>query len=138
MAWVVKNINNNLDFIPPDKLNWKPAPTANSVLEIMNHVVAVIEFQTATIRGDEGVQFQVLNFAMRDEAKDALQKAADEYSHVVTNVAEDDWNRQITLPFGAFPMALIGEIAVGDSMHHHGQIAYIQTLLGDTESHLLV
>ncbi len=37
LDWAHKNINNNLDFMPEDKLNWKPAPEAKSVLEIINH-----------------------------------------------------------------------------------------------------
>jgi uncharacterized damage-inducible protein DinB len=138
MAWLVKNINNNLAYIPDDRLTWKPAPTANSVLEIMNHLVAVIEFQTANIRGDEDTEFQNLNFVTREQAKESLQKAGDEYSQVVKSVSEEDWSREITLPFGVFSAALLGEIAVGDAMHHHGQITYIQTLLGDTETHILM
>ena len=31
ITWAHKNINNNLDFVPDDKLNWKPAPSSKSV-----------------------------------------------------------------------------------------------------------
>ncbi|HTE20118.1 MAG TPA: hypothetical protein VK689_17270, partial [Armatimonadota bacterium] len=42
MLWASKNAAYNLSFIPEDKLNWKPAPTANSALEIVNHVAFYI------------------------------------------------------------------------------------------------
>ena len=138
MSWVEKNLANNLDFLPDDKLNWKPSPTANSALEIMDHLVAVIQFQTANIRGDENVRFAQLHFTTRDEAKAALHDAAREYSQVVRAMKDDDWNREITLPFGTFSAMMLGEIAVSDAMHHHGQIVYLQTLLGDNENHLLL
>lgn len=138
MAWVEKNIANNLDFLPDDKLNWKSSPTANSALEIMDHLVAVIQFQTANMRGDENPQFTQLHFQSRDEAKAALHDAAREYSQVVVSLKEDEWNREITLPFGTFSAMMLGEIAVSDAMHHHGQIVYLQTMLGDTESHLVM
>ncbi|NJR52194.1 MAG: hypothetical protein HC780_24105 [Leptolyngbyaceae cyanobacterium CSU_1_3] len=79
-----------------------------------------------------------MHFTTRDEAKEALQKAGSAYSQIVKNVAEENWTRQIILPWGVFSAALLGEIAFGDAMHHHGQIAYIQTLLGDIETHILV
>jgi hypothetical protein len=34
--WAAKDTAHNLEFIPPEKLAWKPAPTAKSVLEMVN------------------------------------------------------------------------------------------------------
>ena len=48
--WAHKNINNNLDFIPEDKLNWKPAPESKSVLEIINHATKTVHTFTHAIR----------------------------------------------------------------------------------------
>jgi hypothetical protein len=41
----------------------------------------------------------------------------------------------VELPFGTFPLARAASMPAFDLIHHHGQIAYIQTLLGDEESH---
>ena len=34
--WCAKDTAHNLDFIPADKLAWKPAPSAKSTLDIVN------------------------------------------------------------------------------------------------------
>ena len=34
-----RNLAHNLDFIPDDKLDWKPAPTANSAMEVVRHLL---------------------------------------------------------------------------------------------------
>ena len=36
---------------------------------------------------------------------------------------------------GSFPFARAVSFPVIDAIHHHGQIAYIQSLLGDAETH---
>ena len=41
----------------------------------------------------------------------------------------------IELPFGTFSLGQCSGFPPFDLMHHHGQIAYIQTLLGDQEDH---
>ena len=46
--------------------------------------------------------------------------------------------KTLKLPFGEFPLSQAVSMPVVDLIHHHGQIAYIQTLLGDTEDHLLM
>ena len=38
-TWAGKNTAYNLQFIPADKLAWKPAPTAKSALEIAHHLI---------------------------------------------------------------------------------------------------
>jgi hypothetical protein len=49
--WAHRNINHNLDFIPDDKLNWKPAPETKSVLEIINHATNTVHTFTHAITG---------------------------------------------------------------------------------------
>ena len=51
MNWVGRNTAHNLGFIPADKLNWKPAPTANSALEIIGHVVGFIKAMRPVLDG---------------------------------------------------------------------------------------
>ena len=53
----------------------------------------------------------------------------------VRQVDPNRMGEMIELPFGTFPLAQCCGFPPFDVMHHHGQIAYIQTLLGDGEDH---
>src|SRR5690606_5610477 len=138
LDWATKNMAYNLDFIPDDKLNWKPAPTALSALEIVGHLLGVIEYFRSALEnpaaagppsGDGSTP------ASRDEAKMKLVAAGEEYSHWLLSLPEERLAEVVQLPFGKFPLGFAAEIPVSDALHHHGQIAYIQSLLGDTEPH---
>ncbi|HVF85745.1 MAG TPA: DinB family protein [Abditibacteriaceae bacterium] len=135
MDWVGRNIAHNLSFIPDDKLNWKPAPTANSALEIINHLVPNILRLSDIISGGDG-QFQVEPITTREAAQAAIHHAADEYSIQVSKLSPEELERPVQLPFGEVLCARACSIAVVEAINHHGQLTYIQTLLGDVESHI--
>ena len=137
MKFAVANVCNNLGFIPNDKLNWKPAPTANSVLEVVNHLAGSVYGVTAKISGDEqGAQFTPATNAQ--DAKALLQKGADNYIAMLGKLTPQDMSRTVTLPFGEVPLTVAAGVPVVEMINHHGQITYIETLLGDTESHLVM
>ena len=133
--WAAQNLAYNLDFIPDDKLDWKPAPTANSALEIVHHLVDVIHRIDATLAGNAGDAVELEPFHTREQAKCRLLDAARRYADTLRAVNPQDMEGTVEVPFGTFPKAVFFTIPVTDAIHHHGQIAYIQELLGDTESH---
>jgi uncharacterized damage-inducible protein DinB len=135
LQWATRNTIYNLDFVPDDKLDWKPAPTASSVLEIINHVLMPFTGMAALLESGEW-KAEGGTATNRDEAKQALQQASDRYVAALENVKMEDFSRTLALPFGPMPFGVAVSIPVIDLIHHHGQIAYIQALLGDTESHL--
>ncbi len=135
MEWAGRNIAINLDFVPDDKLNWKPAPHANSALEIINHLVPNILRLSDIISGGDG-QFHVEPITTREAAQTAIRHAAAEYAIQVSKLSNDDLDRQVHLPFGEVPCSHACAIGVTEAVNHHGQLTYIQTLLGDVESHL--
>ncbi len=137
MKFAVNNFCNNLDFIPDDKLNWKPAPTANSALEIANHLSNALYGIPHLLGGDE-TSAQWTPATNREEAKTLLQKGADNYIAQLQKLTPQDLARTVTLPLGELPLPVAAGIPVVEMINHHGQITYIQTLLGDTESHLLI
>jgi uncharacterized damage-inducible protein DinB len=135
MDWAGRNISYNLNFIAEDKLDWKPAPTANSVLEIVNHAAHVIARITARLQGDmSAVEFTPA--ATRDQAKQLITERARDFVAALHLLGPEDLTRKVTMPWGEMPLAGAAMVAVVDVINHHGQITYIQTLLGDTESHL--
>ena len=138
MEWAGRNTAYNLDFIPDDKLGWKPAPTANSALEIINHVAGFITAMQPVLKGGEFGAPGFTPATNRQQAKDLITRSTREFAAALQTLTPEDLGRTINLPFGQFPLARAASFPVVDLIHHHGQIAYIQTLLGDTESHLLV
>ena len=141
VEWGAKNLAYNLDFIPDDKLSWKPAPSANSALEVVGHTVMAYNGVGACIKaGLAGEKIEMGGhetpvYSSRDEAKAALIAAAQSYAQQVRSVPAERLGDMVDMGFGTFPISFIAGMGSIDTMHHHGQIAYIQTMLGDTESH---
>jgi len=135
MDWARRNIMYNLNFVPDDKLDWKPEPMANSVLEIVNHSAHVIARITARIKG-ESADVLFTPATNRTEAKEAIARSTQEYISMLHELTPADLERKVQMPWGEMPLAGAAMVAVVDTINHHGQITYIQTLLGDTESHL--
>lgn len=136
LVWAGKNTAYNLDFIPDDKLSWKPSPDANSALEIAQHVVMALTMLRAGIVGETGEVAPAPVPASRDEAKQQIVGAAEACAVTIRNLTPEDFNRTVSFPNGVeFPMQRAVGVPLIDLVHHHGQVAYLQTILGDKESH---
>ena len=129
------NLAYNLDFIPDDKLEWKPAPEAASAMEIAHHVLMAHARLGATLTGTNADDAPIANPQTRDEAKVELKKSAQNYANLLRGIDPSTLGETIDVRFAQLPKVVVAGMAVADTIHHHGQIAYIQTLLGDTESH---
>jgi DinB family protein len=130
-----RNTAYNLGFIAEDKLNWKPAPTASSALEIASHAVGTIKAIAPILAGGEFTRPQPTPLTTLKEAQEQLRSTAEEYAGALRRLSPAELERTVQLPFGPLPLAQAAAIPVIDLIHHHGQIAYIQTMLGDTETH---
>ena len=135
MDWAAGNIAYNLDFIPDDKLNWKPAPTASSALEMIGHILGVLNRMTPLLRTGTMGSSEAENPTDRESAKTQLLAAAKKYTAAMRDLSDDKLDTMIELPMGALRLGVMATMPVMDMVHHHGQIAYIQMLLGDVETH---
>ncbi len=135
LEWARKNINNNLDFFPDDKLNWKPAPTSKSVLEIVGHMTGTINMMTSALNGKEPGTLPKATTS--EEAKALVSQVVDAHLAKLKALTPQELDSKITLPIGEFPGVVAAGLPVVEIINHHGQITYIETLLGDTESHLM-
>lgn len=129
------NLAHNLDFIPDDKLDWKPAPTANSAMEIVRHVLGAQGRLSAMLSGINPDDITIADPQTREEAKQALMESSQKYAAMLRGLDPATLSEMIEMRFAKMPKAMIAGMAVADTIHHHGQIAYLQTMLGDTESH---
>ena len=135
LDWAHKNINNNLDFVPEDKLNWKPATEAKSVLEIINHAAGTVHMFTHAITGTH--KHDLAPVTNRDEAKALVTQVITAHQTAIKSLSPSDMERVLSLPIGEMPVGVVAGLPVVELVNHHGQITYIQELLGDGESHLL-
>ena len=135
MEWAAKNTACNLGFIPEDKLNWKPAPTAKSALEIVNHVMQFTQGATGVARDGAWTETSFTPATNLEEANEMLTRVSKEYAAALRQVDPARLGGEITLPFGTFPLPMFLSMPQVDLIHHHGQIVYLQTLLGDEEMH---
>jgi hypothetical protein len=138
-AWLTRfaghNFAFNLGFFPPERLAWKPAPTANSPFEIAQHVAMACLSALPTLSG--GAYQAVSPPVPTDlaEAQALVRDATARYADALLAVDPARLEETVRVPFGEFPFAQFATFPTFDVMHHHGQITYLQTMLGDTESH---
>lgn len=120
-----QNMAFNLDFIPADKLSWKPAPTANSALEIVNHVLGALGSLTGSTHP-----------APVADVASAKRELTEEIARFTSKLSAAS-PEELAAPMGSYGLSLgqLAALLVADTINHHGQITYIQTLLGDTDSH---
>ena len=121
----------NLDFIPNDKLDWKPAPESKSALEIVNHLCPFLDSVSGALGAPTQSPASATN---RDEAKKLMTQTAERYVSAVRGASSDVLSAQFR-PDMPLSNGWMVTAATLDTIHHTGQIAYIQTLLGDNEIH---
>ena len=139
LEWAARNTAYNMEFIPADKLGWKPAPTAKSAYEIIQHVCAAVGGMLPVLAGaSEWLPSEEPLPGTLGEAQQQLLSRSETYAAALRQVPPSELSRTITIA-GSFhmPLARAASMPVVDLIHHHGQIAYIQTLLGDEEFHFV-
>ncbi|HEX8235551.1 MAG TPA: DinB family protein [Abditibacteriaceae bacterium] len=129
------NMAYNFDFIPEDKFDWKPAPEADSALGIANHVAQPLSGMLSMLENGE-FKPDFTPATNRDEAKELVTRLSQAYAARLRSLSPQDAEGTVQMPFGGeWPRMRAISLPVIDLIHHHGQITYIQTLLGDTASH---
>lgn len=132
--WGAQNAAYNLDFIPDDKLQWKPAPDAKNALEIAHEIASSVDGASHLMQTGQS-EHRVAAPQNRDEAKAAILAAVEVYASALRSLTEEQLNGTVQFPFAEMPMEFAMRVPLTEILHHHGQLAYIQLLLGDTQSH---
>ncbi len=132
--WIGSNLAYNLAKIPADKLSWKPAPDASSALEIVNHLMMPLTGIPAML--NDGAPAEFAPATDLESSQKLIRDASEKYAVFLRGLAPESLEGTIEMPFGGtWPRERVASLPIVDLIHHHGQIAYLQTLLGDTESH---
>lgn len=134
-AWFGRNFAYNLDFIPDDKLNWKPSETAKSALEITTEVLGVFNYVLSLFEADSATAPDYAQVTTRDEAKAKIISTTKGYAAFLLTLKPEDLEGAFQTDLGPFPKNRLAIMPVQELNHHHGQITYLQTIWGDTDSH---
>ncbi|MBW3637924.1 MAG: hypothetical protein KY445_15890 [Armatimonadetes bacterium] len=117
-------------------MSWKPAPEAKSALEICEEICGVHGGFAGALQGQE-FKVNPPTHSDREGAKAAVLAATSNYAQILSSLGESDLQAEMATRFGPVPKANGVGFGVVETLHHHGQIVYIQTLRGDTESHFI-
>jgi hypothetical protein len=135
------------EFVPEDRLNWSPSPTARTALQIVAHCRVANGMFAALLRGEalplssnpEEAAAQLReggkDVSTRSAAMQSVKNSTTELLEALDKVSADMVSTEPVSPFGSFPfpfwMRLPGEHMKG----HARQIDYLQTVWGDLENH---
>src|SRR5207302_9664670 len=81
--WAAKDFAHNLDFIPADKLAWKPAPTAKSALDIANESVGFAKGMLPMLSGGSFTPPNFTPATTAPAAKELLISTGKEYAQAL-------------------------------------------------------
>ena len=140
-AWMIRygaqRLAHYLGFIPAEREHWTPAPEAKSPLEIASEAVRVFGMYLPMLEQGEFPPFN-RGFeppASLAEAKTQLLEISEQYARALES-AGPELDRAQPMPFGGvFRATRAACYPLLDLMNHHGQILYLQSLLGDAEMH---
>ena len=140
-AWMIRygaqSLAHNLDFIPADKEQWKPAPEAKSALDVAAEAVRAFGMYLPMLETGGFPTFEQGFQAPTPlaEAKVWLLEISERYAKAL-EAAGPELDRAQAMPFGGvFRGTRAACYPLLDLMNHHGQILYIQSLLGDADMH---
>ena len=135
MDWATSNLALNLDYIPDEKLRWRPAPTAPSALQIVDHLLLVLHRMTPLVGDFESSSQAPQPVTGREDAKTRLVEAGAKYSAMLRAMPPEKLDERVDTRAGAMSRRAVALMPVNDMIHHHGQLAYLQLMLGDEEMH---
>lgn len=145
VRWGVESMAFNLGQLPEDKLSWKPNPESKSALEVTGEVLGVMRMMTGLITtgsfqrpdGAEATTSGPIDYPTPSGLKDAQRQLAEtgEAFAAALEKAGPELDGPVETPFGTMLGSRVVLWGMIDLVHHHGQISYLQSLLGDKEMH---
>jgi hypothetical protein len=137
----------NFNAIPEEKRDWRPMDAGRSALDLLQECATLAGYATKTIRDKKSPEFDEAKYAewneMRksltaEQAEAKLSESSEELYSAILDIPDSDLDAPISLPFGEgmiWPLADVASMHRWNMNYHLGQLAYIQTLLGDREMH---
>ncbi|HSI73936.1 MAG TPA: DinB family protein [Fimbriimonas sp.] len=134
----------NFSYVPDDKLNWQPTPTAKSALRIAAHTALyparfarMINQRSLPIIEDESVwlaqvEAEEAAITTRAEMERIFRKGTAEVLAAIDGLSEEDISLSLDSGQGwSMSMRFLMGLAGWHATLHMGQIDYLQTCWGD-------
>jgi hypothetical protein len=137
----------NLATTPDDKLNWSPAPSARTPLEIAFHCAKSIALLHGCIDGrdtmpsltseqfDAHFREQERNLGSREDVVKMIHENSAAYITWLEGLSEEKLSGTWNSPFGEVPVATAITFPGFHASGHVSQLEYIQTIYGDRVWH---
>lgn len=132
----------NLEAVPAEKQDWRPLDAGRSALSQVQECAVINAFFAAILRtrAVPEMEYEARTAALgtAEKALAALRASGAELGEVIEAFPTEDLGGTIVLPFGPGMTMTYGQVmfaAYWNMTYHEGQIAYIQTLYGDTAMH---
>ncbi len=134
---------------PDDRVNWSPAATARTSVQIVAHAAAAIKNLYEFMEGkafvapdpfaaDKMFREWEKQFTTREQAQAILDENCANYIAFLENLDPSKLDNMIKLPFnlGLAPLRIVMKFPPAHTMGHIGQIDYMQTIYGDLDWHM--
>ncbi len=126
--------------VPEERLTWRPAEHARSVLEILQECVAIPVVMRRLLEErpqqpiDMNAPFaEASQLRSVSECEQAMRENTERLISAIQNTPESDLHKTVMFPWGApASVARVMGAHYWNLTYHLGQIAYIQLLYGDT------
>jgi hypothetical protein len=130
----VESLAANLAAIPADKRDWKPTPESKSALIVTGEAIGVMRMMLPLFSGGDFAMDPYPEPKDLDDAAAQLAEVGGTFAAALEQ-AGPALERRIGSPFGEMWAAHAVLWGMIDLIHHHGQVVYIQGLLGDAAHH---
>jgi len=136
-----------LETTPDDKINWTPAGTARTPVQLVVHggigtslVLGMLQEKPFAYAGtsdfDSKSRLAEKEYNTREQALAFLESTSGEFFAWLDTLTPEQVASTAETPFGPWPVAVAITFPADHLRNHAGQIEYIQTILGDHDWHL--
>jgi uncharacterized damage-inducible protein DinB len=144
----VESFFRNAHAVPADRVTWKPAEAARSVLEIAQEVAQTATWFTRTLETGafEMPPPEIMQQALEqrkswttiDDCERVCRENNERLFEAIRKFPAERLDETVDLPFGGGMTKTLADMMMmhyWNTVYHYGQVAYVQTLYGDCEMH---
>ena len=137
-----------LSATPDEKINWSPAPTSRSPIQLAAHSADAVHLVVDVIlkegpfpysgfpEFDASMRATELPFTTREQTLELLEKNSREFFAFLDSLTPEALTTTVKSFLGEMPMTIAIGIPTEHTRAHIAQIEYLQTIWGDRDWHM--
>jgi hypothetical protein len=135
----------NFSFVPDDKLNWSPSPTARTPMQILSHTAVIAQSLVSMLNGigsDASLETVLASLKKaeseltdREQAIMVLKDGVSKALEAMKALKPEQLSTIVNHPFMNAPIATWMNLYWRHLDMHTAQIEYLQSCWGDNEFH---